>query len=312
MFFVKFRFFCPGFVLLLLLFWPMVVLANNPLCDRDFDGDPLTAEQKECLRKTCDLYNYTHTTTVFASVPEMINRSLIVIRLWDENVIRKLDEVSRAIAVYNTNPNPTRADVMVIWDKFNRAELALNWLNGGLTRAWNTNVWCQDPATDGYFRTALERQIRRQLDSMVRFPGPWWDKIDDYTRQLNDLRRRMPGFLIFGDFLYRLPGITGTIDEFVKNPNPILRYMNIVIIMVIAGIVAIALIMIVVAGYMYVTAGGNAQRVTTAKSLIGAALLGIVLVLGAFLILNTIGTQFASELQEPTIDDDYSGDGGTF
>lgn len=311
MYLVKFRFFCPGFALLLLLFWPMVVLANNPLCDRD---GPMTAERRECLSKACDLYNYTHTTTVSASVPEMIHRSLIVIRLWDANVIRKLGEVSEAIAAYNTNPNPTRADSMMIWDKFNRAELALNWLNDGLTRAWNTNVRCQDPATNGYFRTDLEQHIRRQLESMVQHSGPWWNKIDDYTRQLDALRRRMPGFLIFGDFLYRLPGITGTIDRFVKNPNPILRYMNIVITMVIAGIVAIGLISIVVAGYMYVTAGGNAQKVATAKSLIGAALLGIILALGAFLILNTIGTQFASNLQEPTLpsDEDYIGGVGEF
>lgn len=106
----------------------------------------------------------------------------------------------------------------------------------------------------------------------------------------------------FGLFEVLLPGITErTIDLFDSNSNrkPILRYVGIVINLIIAGIVAIGLISIVVAGYLYVTAGGDAQKVTTAKSLIGAALLGIVLALGAFLLLNTIGSQFASDLREP-------------
>jgi len=51
-----------------------------------------------------------------------------------------------------------------------------------------------------------------------------------------------------------------------------------------------AMVSIVIGGYIYMTAGGNADRVRVAKYWAGSAILGIVLVLLAWLILYTIST----------------------
>lgn len=67
-----------------------------------------------------------------------------------------------------------------------------------------------------------------------------------------------------------------------------------------AIVVIIGLIMIVVAGYIYMTAGGDSGRVTTAKTFIGSALLGIALALAAVTILNLISPQFAEKAKEPS------------
>lgn len=74
---------------------------------------------------------------------------------------------------------------------------------------------------------------------------------------------------------------------------------NWIIGIVTAAVIAIGMIVFVVAGYVYMTAGGNAQRIGLAKTLIGAALTGIVLALVAQLLLNTISPQFAREVAEP-------------
>lgn len=50
----------------------------------------------------------------------------------------------------------------------------------------------------------------------------------------------------------------------------------------------VAAVMIMVGGFLWVTAGGNASQVSTAKSFVGGALSGFVLLLGSWLILNTI------------------------
>ncbi|HBE90154.1 MAG: hypothetical protein A3E37_00890 [Candidatus Andersenbacteria bacterium RIFCSPHIGHO2_12_FULL_46_9] len=47
---------------------------------------------------------------------------------------------------------------------------------------------------------------------------------------------------------------------------------------------------IVIGGYIYMTAGGSADRVQLAKTWIIAALLGITIALTAFVLLNTIST----------------------
>lgn len=75
-----------------------------------------------------------------------------------------------------------------------------------------------------------------------------------------------------------------------------------VIINIVTGVViGVGLIAVVVGGYIYMTAGGSAQRVGTAKTVIGAALLGIVLAIAAQLILNTISPQFAEQIKEPVL-----------
>lgn len=60
-------------------------------------------------------------------------------------------------------------------------------------------------------------------------------------------------------------------------------------------IVALGLVMIIIGGYFYMTAGGgDASRISQSKKIIGAALLGIILALLGWLILSTISTQFTA------------------
>ncbi|MGE5392144.1 MAG: pilin [Candidatus Saccharibacteria bacterium] len=53
-----------------------------------------------------------------------------------------------------------------------------------------------------------------------------------------------------------------------------------------AGI--LALLMLIFGGYMVMTAGGNAQRAATGKSFLVSSITGLVLLLGAYFLLNTI------------------------
>lgn len=82
--------------------------------------------------------------------------------------------------------------------------------------------------------------------------------------------------------------------------KPLIYYMSIVINFVTGAIVAIGLVTIVASGYVYMTAGGS-DRIQLAKEMLAGALLGIALALAAYLILNTISPQFASEVKEPTL-----------
>lgn len=60
----------------------------------------------------------------------------------------------------------------------------------------------------------------------------------------------------------------------------------------IAGIAGIAAVIVMMAGgYVWLFAGGNASKVTEAKSLITSAVLGLVLVLGSYMILNLINPE---------------------
>lgn len=52
--------------------------------------------------------------------------------------------------------------------------------------------------------------------------------------------------------------------------------------------VAVAIIAVVAGGYFYMTAGGDGSKVELAKKTISAALIGVVLALTTYLILNTI------------------------
>lgn len=79
----------------------------------------------------------------------------------------------------------------------------------------------------------------------------------------------------------------------------IVKTIDFVIKLVLGTVVGLGLIMVVVGGYVYMTAGGNAQRIGAAKTIIGAAILGIVLALVAQLLLNTISPQFASDIRIP-------------
>lgn len=65
----------------------------------------------------------------------------------------------------------------------------------------------------------------------------------------------------------------------------------------------IAGVMLMIGGFQYLTAGGAADRVSAAKKRISDALVGLALVLGAFLLLNTISPDLVnmSELRVPMI-----------
>lgn len=99
-----------------------------------------------------------------------------------------------------------------------------------------------------------------------------------------------------------LPGLEGkTVNQIACQDSPILTYVNLIIRVITGVIVIIALIMTVIGGYIYMTAGGDGKQVEKAKTIIGGALLGVILALTAFLILNTISPQFASQIKEPTL-----------
>jgi len=108
---------------------------------------------------------------------------------------------------------------------------------------------------------------------------------------------------VFGCFEVGLPGITqgDSIDDFVKSPKPILDFINLAVNAVIAVLVIIGLITIVIGGYIYMTASGDASRVKVAKEMIIAALAGIFLSLISVIILNTINKYIGSDAQEPKL-----------
>lgn len=116
----------------------------------------------------------------------------------------------------------------------------------------------------------------------------------------------------FGDLEAPIPGIDRSINALVNNDAPFTTYLGIVVNIITALIVIAGLIMIVIGGYIYMTAGGSAERVGMAKTFIGSALLGIVLALAAVAILNVINPNIGENLNEPnfgTIDNAPAGGG---
>ncbi len=61
-----------------------------------------------------------------------------------------------------------------------------------------------------------------------------------------------------------------------------------------AVIVAVGLVVITFGGYRYMTAGGDGNKISSAKTIIATALIGITLAMLAWLILNTISPQFTN------------------
>lgn len=111
-----------------------------------------------------------------------------------------------------------------------------------------------------------------------------------------------PG-LDFGNFEQPL---TGLFPSFEKNINafitssgnkPIIRYLNYIAALVTGGIVAISVIIIVIAGYRYIVG----EDPKPAKTMMNAALLGIVLALGAYSLLAVISNQFVNPASDPTV-----------
>ncbi len=108
----------------------------------------------------------------------------------------------------------------------------------------------------------------------------------------------------FGDFEAPIPGgPSGNVCDYTtrQGGKPLLSYASFFANVIIAMTVAAGIVMVVVGGYIYMTAGGSASRIGTAKSFIGMALLGIAIALTAYIILDTVSPQFASDVEEPKL-----------
>lgn len=106
----------------------------------------------------------------------------------------------------------------------------------------------------------------------------------------------IPGIKMFDTKTYKCEGkknpITGAIpDAFHINTSSIAE-LAAGAYKFIAGIAGIAAVVVMMAGgYVWLFAGGNASKVTEAKSLITSAVLGLFLVLGSYMILNLINPE---------------------
>jgi len=96
----------------------------------------------------------------------------------------------------------------------------------------------------------------------------------------------------WGNLEVPLPNVPSSICSFIGGNNPLGSYARIIANLIIALIVALGLIVVVVGGFRYMTAGGDASKVQQAKGVIIAAMGGIALALASYIILNTISTQF--------------------
>lgn len=101
----------------------------------------------------------------------------------------------------------------------------------------------------------------------------------------------------FGELEVPIGELDTSIDKIAD--SGLLPYVDVILRYITVAIIIIGVILIVSGGFVYMTAGGDSSRVGTAKTLVTAALLGIALALMAYLILNTISTQFTSGLKEP-------------
>ncbi|PJA10674.1 hypothetical protein CO115_04775 [Candidatus Falkowbacteria bacterium CG_4_9_14_3_um_filter_36_9] len=81
-------------------------------------------------------------------------------------------------------------------------------------------------------------------------------------------------------------GDTKTID--INKPNPIGDYIQAVYKYAVGAVGIIATVVMMFGGILWIVAGGNAERISNAKSWIGAALTGLILVMTSYLILYTV------------------------
>ncbi|PJE59806.1 MAG: hypothetical protein COU85_01715 [Candidatus Portnoybacteria bacterium CG10_big_fil_rev_8_21_14_0_10_44_7] len=76
--------------------------------------------------------------------------------------------------------------------------------------------------------------------------------------------------------------------------------------LIIAGILAVG--MIVYGGIVYMISGSNQAKTGEAKDIIAGALLGLILLLASFLILQTIDPSLTTlEIRLPSVDGDFGG-----
>ena len=112
----------------------------------------------------------------------------------------------------------------------------------------------------------------------------------------------------FGNFEVGLPGGSAfrkgqSIDQFIQGASnaPIKTLVNYMVTFAIGILVIIGVITIVIGGYLYMTAAGNASQVSSAKEMITSALIGIFIAFISVVILNTINPYLGSKAVEPTI-----------
>jgi hypothetical protein len=84
-----------------------------------------------------------------------------------------------------------------------------------------------------------------------------------------------------------IPGLGDTI-EFGDTTEPIVRYIEAIYNYAIGIVGILAAIMLMVGGFRWILAGGNASSISEAKEMIFAALSGLVLLMTSYLILNAI------------------------
>lgn len=97
---------------------------------------------------------------------------------------------------------------------------------------------------------------------------------------------------VWGNFEAPLPGVGNSIDAFIQQADPLVTYISLIANFILVFIIAIAILLMVLAGYIYMTAGGDGGRVQTAKDMIYSALLGLTVALVSYLLLNIISQQF--------------------
>ncbi|MEX1112273.1 MAG: hypothetical protein WEC84_02315 [Candidatus Andersenbacteria bacterium] len=105
-----------------------------------------------------------------------------------------------------------------------------------------------------------------------------------------------PGVCLFGVFEADFPGLPNR--PCIESVGW-LELVNLVINFVIVVVILIGTISILIGGYIYMVAGGSADRIGSAKKWLGSALLGITLAVTAWLILHTISPQFTENAQDP-------------
>ncbi|MEO6077269.1 MAG: hypothetical protein ABIP54_00605 [Candidatus Andersenbacteria bacterium] len=110
----------------------------------------------------------------------------------------------------------------------------------------------------------------------------------------------------FGCFEVGLPGsktfsANQPISAFLDSKTPIKNLVNLFVTFVTGILVIVGVITIVIGGYMYMTAGGNASQVSSAKEMITAALIGIFIAFISVVILNTINPFLGKDAAEPTL-----------
>lgn len=90
-------------------------------------------------------------------------------------------------------------------------------------------------------------------------------------------------------------GIQYTRNLNLANADPRVAAVSLVkLLMTFLGIIAVVIILL--GGFKWMTAAGNEDKVSEAKKLIGAGIIGLVIILSAFLIVNFVVTNVSTAL----------------